>query len=130
MKCFSLSLFAFAVLVCACSEPLEKKILGTYKAQVDVSGLDAAQKGLAPLIQQTVGETTIEFKPEGKGTLAFQKASSEVTWDLKGTTLTVHTKSEGEPMLLDASDPQVLKQVLSENQKKQMMGASVSFKRQ
>jgi hypothetical protein len=129
MKVRALVLLVIAVLACSCSEPLEKRIVGTYKAKLDTSAMSGQNKAGADMMAAMINQTVLEIKPEGKASIGLGTTNTEATWTLEGTKLSVKPKT-GAGMDLDASDPSELKVTIPAEQAKQMEGAKISFVRE
>lgn len=117
-----------ALVFAGCAANLEKAVIGKYRGEIDISGVDAKNKQVAEMGAAMMKGITFEIKEGGKA--AVSGVPDEAKWTLEGTKMTV-TPTKGEKLIFTVEEGgKKLVPELTKDQNKMLEGAKIWFKKE
>jgi hypothetical protein len=129
LRCVPLLLVLCAGL--GCTVDLKTAVLGRYRGQADISGVDGQHREIAERAAMMVNGWMLEVKPNGKATLSGLGHSGRGgTWRLENGRLILTPEGSDRGLEFEIRDgAKKLVPVLGELESKFLQGASVWFKK-
>lgn len=119
-----------ALFVAGCGVNLEKAVVGKFRGEIDISGVDAKEKAAAEMGATMLKGFTFDIKEGGKATMTGMGMNEEGTWKLEGTKLTITNKS-GKPQTFNVEDGgKKLVPEMTAEEAKVFQGAKIWFKKE